>query len=82
MKKQKKRIQKLANDSKYSPNPISYSLKNNRTTNIGVIIPEIAHNSFVKAISGIEEIANQAGFTTLVCQSNENYEREVLNSNM
>jgi LacI family transcriptional regulator len=60
----KKRVQKLAKDSKYSPNPISYSLKNNRTTNIGVIIPEIAHDSFAKAMSGIEEIAYQAGYTT------------------
>jgi len=78
----KRRVKKLAKDSKYSPNPISQSLKSNRTTNIGVIIPEIAHDSFAKAISGIEEIAYQTGYTTLVCQSNENYEREVVNSNM
>ena len=76
-----KRVKKLAKDSKYSPNPISHNLKNNHTTNIGVIIPEIAHDSFAKAMSGIEEIAYYAGYTTLVCQSNENYEREVLNSN-
>ena len=78
----KRRVKKLAKDSKYLPNPISQSLKCNRTTNIGVIIPEIAHDSFAKAISGIEEIAYQTGYTTLVCQSNENYEREVVNSNM
>ncbi len=78
----KKRVKKLAKDTRYLPNPISQSLKNNRTTNIGVILPEIAHDSFAKAISGIEEIAYQTGYTTLVCQSNENYEREVVNSNM
>ncbi|MGD1006957.1 MAG: LacI family DNA-binding transcriptional regulator [Ignavibacteriaceae bacterium] len=78
----KKRVKKIAKDSRYTPNPISYSLRNNRTTNIAVIIPEIAHDSFAKAMSGIEEIAYQAGYTTLVCQSNENYEREVVNSNM
>jgi len=78
----KKRVKKLAKDSRYTPNPISDSLKNNRTTNIGVIIPEIAHDSFARAVSGIEEIAYNNGYTTLLCQSNEKYEREVVNSNM
>ena len=40
------------------------------------------HDSFANAVSGIEEIAYHSGYTTLVCQSNENYEREVLNSKM
>lgn len=78
----KKRVKKLARDSRYTPNAISDSLRNRRTTTIGVIIPEIAHDSFAKAVSGIEEIAYHAGYTTLLCQSNENYEREVVNSNM
>ncbi len=78
----KGRVKKLARDSRYTPNAISDSLRNRRTTNIGVIIPEIAHDSFAKAVSGIEEIAYHAGYTTLLCQSNENYEREVVNSNM
>jgi len=78
----KKRVKKLARESRYTPNAISDSLRNRRTTNIGVIIPEIAHDSFAKAVSGIEEIAYHAGYTTLLCQSNEDYEREVVNSNM
>jgi LacI family transcriptional regulator len=78
----KKRVKKLAKTYRYTPNPISYSLRNNRTTNIAIIIPEIAHDSFAKAMSGIEEIAYKAGYTTLVCQSNEDYAREVVNTNM
>jgi len=45
-------VKKIAKDSRYTPNPISYSLRNNRTTSIAVIIPEIAHDSFAKAMSG------------------------------
>lgn len=75
------KIRKLAKELDYSPNPIAQSLKNNRTTTIGVIVPEIQHDFFASAISGIEEVAYKAGYTIIVCQSNESYEREVTNTN-
>jgi LacI family transcriptional regulator len=77
----KEKIKKLAKDLHYSPNPIARSLKSSRTTTIGVIVPEIKHDFFSSAISGIEEVAYQSGYTILVCQSNESYEREVVNTN-
>jgi DNA-binding LacI/PurR family transcriptional regulator len=77
----KEQIKKLAKDLNYSPNPIARSLKSSRTTTIGVIVPEIKHDFFSSAISGIEEVAYQSGYTILVCQSNESYEREVVNTN-
>ncbi|MGE5499591.1 MAG: substrate-binding domain-containing protein, partial [Syntrophothermus sp.] len=46
-----------------------------------VIVPEIKHDFFSSAISGIEEVAYRAGYTIIVCQSNESYEREVINTN-
>ncbi len=78
----KKRVKKLAKEFNYKPNPIAQSLKNNRTTIIGVIVPEIQHDFFASAISGIEEVAYHAGYTIIVCQSNENFEREVVNTNV
>ncbi|HTX18783.1 MAG TPA: LacI family DNA-binding transcriptional regulator, partial [Bacteroidota bacterium] len=77
----KERIRKLAKELHYTPNPIARSLKWNRTTTIGVIVPEIEHDFFASAISGIEEVTYQSGYTILVCQSNERYEREVVNAN-
>ena len=77
----KKRVKKLASEFYYKPNSIAQSLKNNRTTIIGVIVPEIKHDFFASAISGIEEVAYHAGYTIIVCQSNENFEREVVNTN-
>lgn len=77
----KKKVQQLANESYYKPNSIAQSLKNNRTSIIGVIVPEIKHDFFSSAISGIEEVAYHAGYTIIVCQSNENFEREVVNTN-
>ncbi len=74
-------VKKLAKKLNYSPNPIARSLKSNKTNVIGVIVPEIEHDFFSSAISGIEEVAYHSGYTILVCQSNESYEREVVNTN-
>ncbi|MFA6598877.1 MAG: LacI family DNA-binding transcriptional regulator [Ignavibacteriaceae bacterium] len=78
----KKLVKKLAKEYYYKPNSIAQSLKNNRTTIIGVIVPEIQHDFFSSAISGIEEVAYHSGYTIIVCQSNENFEREVINTNV
>jgi Transcriptional regulators len=78
--KTKEKVRKIAKKLQYSPNTLAQSFKNNRTTTIGVIIPEIKHDFFSSAISGIEEIAYHSGYTIIVCQSNESYEREVLNT--
>ena len=78
----KRRIKKLAKVLHYSPNPIAQSLRNNRTMTIGVIVPEITHDFFSSAISGIEEVAYQSGYTIILCQSNESFEREIINTNL
>jgi DNA-binding LacI/PurR family transcriptional regulator len=80
-KETKEKVKKIAKELQYSPNPIAQSLKSSRTTTIGVIVPEIKHDFFSSAISGIEDVAYQAGYTIIVCQSNESYEREVVNTN-
>jgi len=77
----KKQVLKLVNEYNFKLNPIAQSLKSNKTTIIGVIVPEIKHDFFSSAISGIEEVAYNCGYTIIVCQSNESYEREVINTN-
>lgn len=77
----KKQVKKLAKELDYMPNPNAQSLKNNRSNVIGVIVPEIEHDFFASAINGIEEVAYHAGYTIIVSQSNESYEREVINTN-
>ncbi len=78
----KERVRNVARQFHYAPNVIAQSLKSNRTKTIGVIVPEIRHDFFSSAISGIEEIAYKSGYTIILCQSNESYEREVVNTNL
>lgn len=77
----KDQVKKIAKKLHYTPNPIAQSLKSKKSNIIGVIVPEIEHDFFSSAISGIEEVAYHSGYVILVCQSNESYEREVVNTN-
>ena len=76
----KKLVQSAAEKLNYSPNLMARNLKRNTTNFIGVIVPEIEHHFFSSAVSGIEKIAYDEGFVILICQSNEDYQREVLNT--
>lgn len=76
----KKAVNELAAKLKYQPNAVALSLKNSRSNTIGVIIPEIVHYFFSSVISGIEDVASKKGFTVIICQSNESYDREVANA--
>jgi len=75
----KEKVREVAERLEYFPDTLAQGFKKQRTTTIGIIVPEIQHHFFSSAISGIEELAYNAGFTIMVCQSNEDYEREKLN---
>jgi DNA-binding LacI/PurR family transcriptional regulator len=79
-RKTKNKVLAMAADTNYQPNLIAQSLQNRRSNNIGVIVPEIRNTFFSTAISGIEEVAYEAGYTIMVCQSGDTYEREVINT--
>jgi len=76
----KKQVLALANKLDYHPNSIAQSLKSMQTKTIGVIVPEIRHHFFSSALTGIEDVAYKAGYIIIVCKSNEDHEREVVNT--
>ncbi len=75
----KRQVRELVEKLKYKPNAVALSLRNRKTNIIGVIVPEMVHHFFSSVISGIEEAAMAGGYNVMIFQSNENYEREVLN---
>jgi DNA-binding LacI/PurR family transcriptional regulator len=74
----RKKVNDLAKLWNYYPNPIALSLRNSRTRTIGLIIPEIVHHFFSSVISGIEDVAYDAGYNVMIYQSNESYNRELI----
>ena len=73
----KKLVNALSEKLNYQPNIVALNLRQKKTNTIGVIIPEIVHFFFSTVISGIEDIAYQAGYNVILAQSNESYQREV-----
>lgn len=78
----KEKIQAFAKLYNYKPNNIAISLKNKRTKNIGVVIPDIVHHFFTTVVKGIEKYANQKGYNVIVCLSDESFDKEVINMEM
>lgn len=78
----KEKIQAFARLYNYKPNNIAISLKNKRTKNIGVVIPDIVHHFFTTVIRGIEQYANEKGYNVIVCLSDESFDKEVINMEM
>lgn len=78
----KKLVKEYAEKVNYRPNALALSLKTHRSNTLGLIIPEIVHHFFSSVISGIEEVAYAKGYRLIICQSNENYEREVMNTQL
>ena len=73
------KIKAFADYYNYKPNSLALQLRNQKTSVIGVIIPEIVHHFFSTVINGIEQYANEKGYSVIVCLSNESYEKEVSN---
>jgi DNA-binding LacI/PurR family transcriptional regulator len=72
-------VRSMVDKLNYKPNAIALSLRNRHTHIIGVVVPEIVHHFFSSVISGIDEAAMEAGYNVMFFQSNESYEREVMN---
>lgn len=72
------KVNELARKLNYNPNPIALSLRSSRTRTIGLVIPEIVHHFFSSVISGIEDVAYDAGYNVMIYQSNESFNRELI----
>lgn len=72
----KRAVKELAEKLNYQPNLVALSLVNKKTKTIGVIIPSFTTCFYSVAISGIQDIAIDAGYHVMICQTNENHESE------
>ncbi len=76
-KETKERVMQLVKEVGYRPNTIAKNLKMQRSTTIGILVPNIGHDFFGSAISAIEKVVSDAGFTAMICQSHEKYQHEL-----
>jgi LacI family transcriptional regulator len=60
----------------YFPDAIARGLKTGKTNAIGVVVPDITNAFYPEVIRGVEDIAREAGYSVLLCDSNEDPGRE------
>lgn len=71
------RIRKIADEMNYRPNALARGLKSDRSSIIGVVVPDIANPFFPEIIRGIESVAMQQGYNLLLCNVVESADREL-----
>lgn len=72
-------VKKTVEEMNYSPNNIAASLRKGKGNTIGVVIPRVNSNFISNCIFGIESVTYPSGYSLIICQSNENFEKEVDN---
>lgn len=75
----RKMVQDYAKKHKYKPNALALSLRTQHTNIIGVIVPELANHFFSGVLSGMERVAEERDYHVIVCQSLEDYNKEIRN---
>ncbi|PSL44550.1 LacI family transcriptional regulator [Salsuginibacillus halophilus] len=61
----------------YRPNAVARGLASKKTTTVGVIIPDISSIFFAELARGIEDIATMYKYNIILCNSDQNKEKEI-----
>lgn len=72
----KTRVTAAAAALNYQPNAFAQGLKGGRIQTIGLVIPNVCNLVFPAAIRGIEDTAKQNGYAVVLCNTDEDAEKE------
>lgn len=72
----KERVQALAKQLNYRPNPFAQSLRKEAPRIIGVVVPNLVTHYYAAVLDGIEDYARKKGYSVFCSNSHEDHERE------
>lgn len=73
-------VKEYATTHNYVPNTMAVNFRKNRTSILGMIVPQIVHHFFSTTISGALEAAKKRGYSILLAQSYDHLKEEILAS--
>lgn len=73
----KEKVLLAAAELKYTPNFLARSLKMNETRTVGLVVPDIGSEGFLETIKSIEIECYLKGYSLIVCNSDEDPDREL-----
>src|SRR6201997_2180238 len=75
-RKLRERVEAAIQKLNYRPNLIARSLAKQCTHTIGMIVPDIANPFFPMVVRGAEDATQKHGYNLLLCNSDDNLEKE------
>ena len=70
------KVQTLAKELNYRPNPFAQSLRKAAPKMIGVVVPNLVTHYYASVLDGIEDEATKAGYSVISANSHESHEAE------
>ena len=72
----RRRVEEAVQQLGYAPDGVARSLKRGRTHLIGLIVADITNPYFTELVHVIEQVAQKAGYSVLLCDADETFARE------
>ncbi len=73
-------VRAKAKEMGYRSNKFAANLSKQKTNTIGVIVPRLNSHFMSAVLSGVEKVANEAGYNLIISQSLESEKKEIINA--
>lgn len=73
----RQRIEQLAHEQCYRPNPFAVSLRFDTTRTIGIVVPDVSFSAYAYFVKWVEAEARKAGLLCIIMDSDDSYAGEV-----
>jgi len=73
----RQKVLDVIHESGYTPNAVARSLRLQKTTTLGLILPDTLNPYFAEVARGVEQYAFENGYTLILCHSDYSIEREI-----
>lgn len=72
----RERVNRAIEELGYTPNLIARGMRTNKSTTIGLFIPDVSNPFYSELFKGIEAVTREAGYSTLVCHTSMDQKAE------
>jgi len=72
----RRRVQLAIEEIGFVPNGSARQLRVGRSQHIGLVVLDVANPFFTEVARGVEDLANQAGYVVILCNSDDSAEKE------
>ena len=73
----RQRIEQLAHEQRYRPNPFAVSLRFDTTRTIGIVVPDVSFSPYAHFVKRVEAEARKAGLLCIIMDSDDSFAGEV-----